>query len=272
MVYTGTRRHERHPTHVNPTPVPPPSALPVTSGLDVRIHYSFSSPDSSTSARIFRSHCAKLKMAYKCTQLVGPRALLLHLATLLLLALSTTSTSTTTRTAPSPTRRLIQPRFSPLHVLSAVFATSPTHVTAPLEISRVLAARGHRITWVATADSIGWVGSAEERAQLPFTFVQSSAPSVNSTVMTGLIDGLKNEGVKGLDTASKMWFESLYEPTFHDILALVEQDRPDVMVCDLFSHTCTDIADKLSIPFVMTFPGGLGDFGLGDGYDTPNQV
>ena len=66
--------------------------------------------------------------------------------------------------------------------------------------------------------------------------------------------------------------ETIYAPSMRTHQRLIAEDRPDVMMCDLFAHSCADLADKLGIPFVITFPGQLGDFGLGDGFDTPNQL
>ena len=192
---------------------------------------------------------------------------------LLNIALPACSASSASRVAPSSLpRRVVKPHFAPLHVVAAVFASSGSHAIPPLEICKLLAARGHRISWVGSNVSTTWVGSPEERAQLPFTFVTASkVPFLTDSVMNELLGLVTSGGVTGMDHASRLFFEPMYSPMMEAMQALVERDRPDVMVCDLFSHACTDIADKLGIPFVMTFPGGLGDFGLGDEFDTPQQ-
>lgn len=71
-------------------------------------------------------------------------------------------------------------------------------------------------------------------------------------------------GLAALDDISRHTMEPLYTPSMRTLQRLIEQDRPDVLICDVFAHSCIDIADHLSIPIVFVWAGGLGSFGLGE--------
>ena len=196
---------------------------------------------------------------------------LVLLACLLLCLISLVVTSSATATRPPA--RVSTPTFRPLHVSFTILTSTRTHMVAPLEIAKVLASRGHRITIIHMEHHTEWTGTDEERRQSGFRYIVSDSDgrpieeSYNETLHV-MID----QGIGAIVRASQILFEPIYAPSMRTHQRLVAEDRPDVMMCDPFAHSCVDLADKLGIPFVITFPGQLGDFALGDGFDTPSQL
>ena len=198
--------------------------------------------------------------------------LVLLVCLLLSLAHSTLS-SPSPPTAARPPSRVATPSFRPLHVSFSILTSTRTHMVAPLEIVKLLAARGHRITIVHMAQHTEWMGTKEERERSGWRYIVSESDSRPfEETMNETISIMIDRGIPGISDASRILFEPAYAPSMRTHRRLIEEDRPDVMMCDMFAHSCTDLADKLGIPFVITFPGQLGDFGLGDSFDTPSQL
>ena len=169
--------------------------------------------------------------------------------------------------------RAATPTFRPLHISFSVLSATRTHVTPFLEVCRVLAARGHRITVVHLPHHTRWMGTEEERRQSGFRYVVSDNDGRPwEDTMDDTIGVLLDQGVKGFPEAARLMFEPVYVPSMHTHLRLIADDKPDLMICDALAHSCFDLADKLGIPLVITMPGQLGAFALGDSFDTPNQL
>ena len=57
-------------------------------------------------------------------------------------------------------------------------------------------------------------------------------------------------------------FVPLLEPMIVGLLKEIENNRPDVMICDMFADACVDVAHHLGIPFVSAHgPMGFADVG-----------
>ena len=176
--------------------------------------------------------------------------------------------------AARPPARTNTPTFRPLHVLSTVLTASPTHAVAPFEICKQLAKRGHHITWVDMVAHDKWY-SADDRREANFHGWVKAGDDVLtnwSAVWNEWISPQVEIGMAALDEVSRHVLEPLYPPSMRTLQRLIDEDRPDAMICDVFAHACVDIADHLNIPFVFTWPGGLGSFGLGDSFDTPSML
>jgi hypothetical protein len=181
--------------------------------------------------------------------------------------------SVSTYGAPRPSARHVTPELPSLHVAFSVFGPTFTHVVAPLEYSRVVAAAGHRVTWFDWEATRPWFEAEAKRLPLPVHFV--SVPGLAkhaanlSAVQDSFVPWLQADWLTALPKVFPLFMEPLYAPTYATQLDLFTHDRPDVVCCDMFAHSCIDVADKLGIPYVITVPAGLGDFGIGDGFDTP---
>ena len=87
-----------------------------------------------------------------------------------------------------------------------------------------------------------------------------------------ILPRMMDDFISALDDTSRTLFEPLYEPSLHQLQRLMADDPPDVLMCDVFAQAAVDLADHLGLPFVVTVPSGLGDFGLGDALDTPSSL
>ena len=205
------------------------------------------------------------------TPLLAPLLLLLLLC--LLLTVCAAPSSPSNSSSPTWQRRSLVPRLPRLHVAFTAVMGSASHITLPSVVCQELVRRGHRVTWLLLPQHDFWLGSAEERATLPFTFRPAASLTYNLTRLHAeLVPRMMDDWIVSLDEVSQELFEPFYEPTLRELQRLVEDDRPDVLMCDVFAFSCVDLADQLGIPFVVTFPGGTGDFGLGDAFDTPSSI
>ena len=175
---------------------------------------------------------------------------------LLVLCLSTLPSSTLSAAVASPSRSAV-PGSRSLHVLFAVPGPTATHAVAPAEHARVLVERGHRVTWLVWEVTEKWLSPS-----LPFTFRSFGAEDIAanySRLMTAIIPPLQADWVKTLmGPAARALFDPLWTPIYRAMRAVCEEERPDVIVCDMFTEPCVDLADQLSIPFVITVPTGPG--------------
>ena len=175
---------------------------------------------------------------------------------------STTSTSSST-TAPAPSdaasparppSRSTTPALPRLHILSSLQLASFSHAVAPFEICKRLAARGHRITWVDMVVHEHWY-TADERREAGFHRWLKAGDDVytNWSAAWEQWSGKHVEGgMAGLNDFSRYLMEPLYVPSMHTLQRLIDEDRPDAMICDAFAHSCVDIAEHLGIPFGHT--------------------
>ena len=196
-------------------------------------------------------------------------ALLLVCLLLCQMSLAWSSPSASSR----PPARVSTPTFRPLHISFTILTSTRTHLVAPLEVAKVLSSRGHRITIVHMEHHSEWAGSEEERRQLGFRYIvsESDGQSIDA-VYNETITIMLDKGVPGIVDASRILFEPVYAPSMRTHQRLIAEDRPDVMMCDVFAHACVDLADQLSIPFVLTFgPVGLGSTSdWVTAFDSPN--
>ena len=173
-----------------------------------------------------------------------------------------------------PPPRTATPTFRRLHVLSNVLFATPSHATAPFEICKQLTQRSHRVTWVDMHAHDGWY-SVDERHEANFHRWEKAGDDVMTnftTVWAYWLDQHVQRGMESLDDVSRYVMEPLYSPSMRTLQRLIAEERPDVMICDAFAQSCVDIADQLSIPFILAWPGGLGSFGLGNAFDTPDMM
>ena len=193
---------------------------------------------------------------------------------LCLIAPTHSSTASPLPSAPRPPARVVTPTFKPLHVTFSIVTATTTHMTAPLEIAKILVQRGHRISIVCMEYHEQWLGDEMNvTRQLGFRYIRSESDGrpVNEAYDEAIAAFMK-KGVAGVEEVARVLFEPTYVPTMRTHQRLVAEDKPDVMMCDMLAYSCIDLADKLGIPYVVMFPGQMGDRGLGDGFDTPSQL
>ena len=166
---------------------------------------------------------------------------------------SPSSITTTSHTQPPstfyPPPRTLTPTFPRLHVLFVLGTGTYTHIAAPIEYMLELKRRGHRITWQQPRHYLEWFTEAE-RLSLPFNF---SLVDADFSWMEKVASALgERRWIEVFDDMIRIAYEPLYPVYYRAMLEAVEQDRPDIVVCDSIADHCFDVSRKLQLPAVIT--------------------
>jgi len=125
-----------------------------------------------------------------------------------------------------------------------------THIAAPIEYLLELQRRGHRVTWQQPRELVSrFFASEEERLSLPFNFslVELNYSSVDEAVQLMT----ERPWMEVLDQLARLSYESVYPTAHRAMMAAVEQDRPDIVLCDSVADHCVDITAQLKLPAVI---------------------
>ena len=189
---------------------------------------------------------------------------------------SDTPPSTATHTLPPstfyPPPRTLTPTFPRLHVLFVVGSATYTHVAAPIEYMLELKRRGHRITWQQPRFLTRWFTSEAERLSLPFNFSLVDLDSAAVESVDGVAQLMSERPwIEVFAQLVRQSWDPVYPAYYHAMLDAIEQDRPDIVVCDSISDHCLDVADKLQLPMVISHCTTPIDGFAPHHYDTPSS-
>jgi CheY-like chemotaxis protein len=129
-----------------------------------------------------------------------------------------------------------------------------SHMSPYLEILRPLRQRGHNVTIVADPHDARWLHPHYPEFQVLFV------PKAVHEYMTSIIPTLWPMMIRpSSDDTLRMVLEHLTLPTYRTVAtslrSILEQQRPDLLLCDLMSNPCTDLAHTLDIPYAVTMSG-----------------
>lgn len=113
-----------------------------------------------------------------------------------------------------------------------------------LEIGRILATRGHKITYVTRDDQLA----------LADAFPEIQAISTGKPVYENILGRV---GTKNFYEIAKVVRKFLNNAYKDDMKFYQEASKPDFFICDAFNDACIDTATQWNIPFAITCTGIL---------------
>ncbi|KAJ9057366.1 hypothetical protein DSO57_1023357 [Entomophthora muscae] len=126
-----------------------------------------------------------------------------------------------------------------------------SHVMPLLEVGSVLAGRKHAVIYAAADFHAKYNGPyGFDFRSLGATF--DDAGFIRDAMKRVFGQRMRVDGNDIFATFNKILPIS-YEAVYPRLSALVEQEKPDVMVCEFFSPACRDVAEMNGIPLVMSF-------------------
>ena len=150
-----------------------------------------------------------------------------------------------------PTPRTITPDFPRLHILFVLSMATYTHVAAPIEYLLELQRRGHRVTWQQPS-YLRLFRSEEERLSLPFNFSFVDVSSVNISHLDRMNQLItERPWLEVFGEFASQTYELIYPNVYRGMLAQIEQDRPDLVLCDSVADHCIDITNQLHLSSVI---------------------
>ncbi|KAJ9054261.1 hypothetical protein DSO57_1016569 [Entomophthora muscae] len=132
----------------------------------------------------------------------------------------------------------------------AIHSSSPSksHVVPILEISEVLIARGHSVTFAAHDNTLAFIkGYSVEQDSFGFSPGDRDV-SINSTLQQqDLFEKLEESFKLAAD-----YQRGIYAETISPFLKFLRDKRPDVIICDHAAPICLDLANAKGIPLVIS--------------------
>lgn len=124
-----------------------------------------------------------------------------------------------------------------------------SHIKAILEITRELQNRDHQITYVAIDDNGRFLNEYKN-----MSFISLGVNEDHKHFLSKAKDIFSKEK----DTASLLFtstifnsmFTSSYKHIFPQLKKIIENEQPDVIICDFFSPSCRDAAELNEIPLI----------------------
>ncbi|KAI7896537.1 uncharacterized protein EV154DRAFT_434512 [Mucor mucedo] len=122
-----------------------------------------------------------------------------------------------------------------------------SHTKWVLEIGRILANRGHNITYVTRDDQLA----------LADAFPQIQAVSTGPPVYDNILDKVKSKNFYEIAKVVRKFLNKAYQNDMRFYEDLFTTVTPDFFICDAFNDPCIDTATKLNVPFAITCTGIL---------------
>ncbi|KAJ9057860.1 hypothetical protein DSO57_1018464 [Entomophthora muscae] len=140
----------------------------------------------------------------------------------------------------------------PLKVMISMGIGTNSHIKPLLEIGTILQERNHSVFYT----SFGSNEKFNKPYQLPFVSLGNEADSAwNPRTMMKQQFNRRDAGEPS-SAMLKSFTEistSIYDKTYPLILSVMEQENPDVVLCDFIATACRDAAQMLGIPLITGF-------------------
>ncbi|KAJ9049262.1 hypothetical protein DSO57_1026495 [Entomophthora muscae] len=147
----------------------------------------------------------------------------------------------------------------PLNVMLHLDFGSFSHIKSLLEMGKVLEKRKHRVTFAA----FDACEKYNELYQIPFISLGKSIDKskiLREQMKKGYGTRERVDTLKDMPNFFGELLSSSYDAVYPRLGEVIDQERPDVVICDFFSIACRDVAEMKGIPLITGFQtvDGLG--------------
>lgn len=130
-----------------------------------------------------------------------------------------------------------------IHISSTMGGIS--HIAWTLEIGKVLAQRGHNVSFITTDPNMKFGVPYQ-----PEIKTISMGPHVSTVEFRDMFD-VEELFSKSVSTAYKTLIEDTYQRDYYAYSHIFESSKTDIVICDQLSLPCFDAARRLNIPMIM---------------------
>jgi UDP-N-acetylglucosamine:LPS N-acetylglucosamine transferase len=120
-----------------------------------------------------------------------------------------------------------------------------SHIAWTLEIGKVLAQRGHNVSFITTDPNVKFGAPFQ-----PDIKTISMGPHLSKVEFRDLFD-IEDTFSASMITAYRTLIEDIYKRDFYSYLDIFASSNPSLVICDQMALPCFDAAKQLNIPMIL---------------------